>query len=176
MFGSSLVPAIAVSDNHGMPLRSFSSQGALPCSAFPLAASRWLLMEQAARPRLRLALFITVFLVIVLPLGYFFGRVNNRAEANAAQPAADKDAKKGEIRPLLVLGDLRLKHLGSVTSVAFSPDGKRLVSASADQTVKVWDAATGSETLTLKGHTGGVFSVAFSPDGKRLASAARTRQ
>ena len=39
--------------------------------------------------------------------------------------------------------------------------------------MKVWDAATGQETLTLKGHTGGVMSVAFSPDGKRLASASQ---
>jgi WD40 repeat protein len=36
--------------------------------------------------------------------------------------------------------------------------------------VKVWDAATGQETLTLMGHTGYVWSVAFSPDGQRLAS------
>src|SRR5262249_20258666 len=41
---------------------------------------------------------------------------------------------------------------------------------SGDGTLKVWDAATGQETLTLKGHTGEVMSVAFSPDGKRLAS------
>jgi hypothetical protein len=38
-------------------------------------------------------------------------------------------------------------------------------------TVKIWDAAKGQESLTLKGHTSRVTSVAFSPDGKRLASA-----
>ena len=64
-------------------------------------------------------------------------------------------------------------HTGEVGSVAFSPDGKRLATASGDGTVKVWDAATGQETLTLKGHTSVSTSVAFSPDGKRLASASR---
>jgi eukaryotic-like serine/threonine-protein kinase len=56
-------------------------------------------------------------------------------------------------------------------SVAFSPNGSRIASAGSDGTVKVWDAATGRETLTIKGHKGGVSSVAFSRDGKRLASA-----
>jgi WD40 repeat protein len=52
--------------------------------------------------------------------------------------------------------------------VSFSPDGKRIVTGSFDQTARVWDAATGHETLTLKGHTGPVYSVSFSPDGKRI--------
>jgi WD40 repeat protein len=57
-----------------------------------------------------------------------------------------------------------------VFSVAFSPDGKLLASGSEDDTVKLWDVASGRELQTLRGHAGNVSSVAFSPDGKLLAS------
>ena len=62
-------------------------------------------------------------------------------------------------------------HEASINCVAFSPDGKWLVSASADKTIRFWDAMTGAAGRTLTGHTNQVTYVAFSPDGTRLASA-----
>ena len=61
-------------------------------------------------------------------------------------------------------------HKKSVRSVAFSPDGKRIVSGSQDKLVKVWDATNGQEILTLDAHQEVVRSVGFSPDGKRIVS------
>jgi hypothetical protein len=61
-------------------------------------------------------------------------------------------------------------HSHWVTSVAFSPDGKLIVSGSYDETVRLWDAVTGTALQTLKGHSSVVTSVAFSPDGKLVVS------
>jgi WD40 repeat protein len=60
--------------------------------------------------------------------------------------------------------------------VAFSPDGHRLASASADSTVRLWNADTGQPISNpFTGHSDVVDSVAFSPDGHRLASASFDR-
>jgi len=56
-------------------------------------------------------------------------------------------------------------------SAVLSPDGKLAGAGSWDGTIKLWDAATGKEQATLKGHAGPVRSIAFAPDGKTLASA-----
>ena len=59
---------------------------------------------------------------------------------------------------------------GEVYSVAFSPDGQTLASGSRDDTIKLWNVATGGSIATLTGDSCGVYSVAFSPDGQTLAS------
>lgn len=61
-------------------------------------------------------------------------------------------------------------HSDFVVSLTFSPDGRTLVSGSRDNTIKLWDVATGQELRALKGHAGRVNSVALSPDGKTLLS------
>src|SRR5262249_35123391 len=50
-------------------------------------------------------------------------------------------------------------HAQPVTTLAFSPDGKRLATGSADQTAKIWDLAIGQELVTLRGHTSPIYSV-----------------
>jgi len=57
-------------------------------------------------------------------------------------------------------------HSGLVTSLAFSPDSRLLLSGSMDRTVRLWDISTGEEMRILKGHSGPVNCVAFSPDGQ----------
>jgi WD40 repeat protein len=69
-------------------------------------------------------------------------------------------------------------HAGAVYSVAFSPDGKRIVTASRDsrdKTARLWDAETGKPIIELIGHASGVWSAMFSPDGKRIVTASADR-
>ena len=57
-----------------------------------------------------------------------------------------------------------------IVNVAFSPDGRRIVTGGTDTTLKVWHAETGEELHTLKGHSKAVTQVAFSPDGNQIVS------
>jgi WD40 repeat protein/serine/threonine protein kinase len=66
-------------------------------------------------------------------------------------------------------------HTSHVSSAAFSPDGDRVVTASADRTARVWNVTTGAVLVVLQGHTAQVSSAAFSPDGFRVVTASADR-
>ncbi|KAG8797552.1 hypothetical protein FRC16_008746, partial [Serendipita sp. 398] len=69
-------------------------------------------------------------------------------------------------RPHMLTG-----HRGGITSVAGSPDGRRIISGSEDKTIRIWDTETGADIgELLGGHTRAVNSVAYSPDGRRIIS------
>jgi WD40 repeat protein len=59
-------------------------------------------------------------------------------------------------------------HEGRITALAYSADGRSLVSASEDETGRIWDPATGSSLAELRGHDGLVLSAVFAPDGKSV--------
>ncbi len=86
-----------------------------------------------------------------------------RTALGAAVPAA-------EAQQLTLTG-----HRDWLHGAAFSADGTRVVTASADKTAKVWDAHSGQELFTLHGHQDEVASAAFSGDGTRLLTASRDR-
>ena len=61
-------------------------------------------------------------------------------------------------------------HLGTISALVFSSDGKFIVSGSNDKTIKIWNLEEKNEEFSLDGHSGSVQSVSFSPDCKFLAS------
>jgi|GEM_PF-192098 len=62
-----------------------------------------------------------------------------------------------------------------ISSISFSPDGKKIAIGNDDKTITIWDAETSKELQTLTGHTEKINSVNFSPDGKRLLSSSGER-
>src|SRR6266852_2919134 len=118
-----------------------------------------------------------------------FGAANSKNRTGFLEVIAMKKSPRGRLMFLVIFAALMgtwgcggstnrgqqtstvQAHALPVFGVAFSPDGKRLATASGDRSVKVWDLEKGEEVFILNQHKGAVWAVAFSPDGKRLASA-----
>ena len=97
--------------------------------------------------------------------------VENRENFAASILFGDQGAKVHAIRnPTKELKKLE-GHTLFLTSATFSPDGKKIVTSSADQTARIWDADSGMELQKLEGHSLVVSSAVFSPDGKTIATA-----
>ncbi len=69
----------------------------------------------------------------------------------------------------------RQRHSNWVRSAAYSPDGEHIVTASDDQTARIWDVTTWQEVRTLNGHAAAVYSAAYSPNGKFVVTASEDR-
>ncbi|HLW02374.1 MAG TPA: WD40 repeat domain-containing protein [Ktedonobacterales bacterium] len=126
--------------------------------------SRWALIALAFLAGLALA-------AGVQPLWLLAHRA--QPSAPAAQGTPHPSLNTTPAPPAIPQGTLLLDYRGHtdhVTSVAWSPDGQRIASASKDGTVQVWDTATGGHVLTYPGDGSWVWTVAWSPDGKLIAS------
>jgi len=94
--------------------------------------------------------------------GHFVSLSNSKDFANSA--VVIREVASGRAIHMLT------GHSAEVVSLAFSPDGRRLATASFDRTIKLWNTSTGMDVFTLRGHTAGVVALVFSPDGNLLVS------
>jgi WD40 repeat protein len=90
-----------------------------------------------------------------------------------AAKRAPTDQAEHALRTVLEgpLEHLVVHHGGPVYVAAFSPDGKRIITASADHTARIWEVGSGRLLATLSGHSAPVNDAAFSPDGSRIVTA-----
>ena len=99
---------------------------------------------------------------------------NGALLATCTGPSTEQHEVVGQLHLWSVASRQRVRalsgHTQYVWSVEFSPDGRRLVSASDDQTARVWDVKTGQEKVCFRGHHQVITHARFSPDGRRIAT------
>ena len=154
-------PAQAQLRGHGGPVRALaiSADGKTAVSgSFDSSAIRWSLTRNSAEQVLRFH-ESAVNAVALTPDGRIVtgGEDGKIAVWRAGAPTPDK----------ILAG-----HVAPIVSLAVSPDGATLASASWDRTIRLWPLAGGGEPRVLEDHQQNVNGVTFTPDGKALVSAA----
>jgi WD40 repeat protein/predicted Ser/Thr protein kinase len=122
------------------------------------------LTNLALKGHYRVPLLLGGALILIMALGgygVYWQFHPSKAISSTAKTISDGD---------ISLVETLTGHSAEVLSIAISPDGQTLASASKDNTIKIWNLSTGQVIRTLTGHSNWVSSVAFSPDGRTLAS------
>jgi WD40 repeat protein len=121
--------------------------------------------HSAARPRQKRARLVSaaVLVSLLLMAGLWLGDLFRE------KPDSERTASSNSAQGVALRATLR-GHTGSVWSLAFSPDGQTLATASDDRTLGFWDVSTGRETTVRKQHQNAVFAVAYAHSGKFLVT------
>jgi WD40 repeat protein len=83
------------------------------------------------------------------------------------------DVESGRETAVLPDDPQKEEHTGIISSMAFSPEGQTLATASWDHSIRLWDFVSGRRSGVLQGHVNEVWAVAFTPDGRYVASGSR---
>jgi len=150
------------------------TQRADPLAPDPTPAIPSTVREKPGNPRTRLKRRLALVSAAVLLVITGTVVTYNVIRGNSPPPTNPSTNPSASTPTIRLLGSL-IGHTSSVSSVAFAPDGRTLVSAGYDDTVRLWDVSDPSAPRPLgsplTGHTDAVNAVAFAPDGRTLASA-----
>jgi WD40 repeat protein len=186
LLSSAELPASLIESTLRLAIAALAGSASLPVSVALVLA------EASSSVKVKALWGLVLMLGVCAGAGawVYLGQGSEPPEARSTnnQRAADKGEKApgpardryGDPLPpgaLARMGTVRLRHGGSILSLALSPDDRILATGSNDQTVRLWDVATGRKIRRLPGHEGtGRWDsspfVAFSPDGKILATGA----